>query len=216
MAGVNNSNFWLTITHSRLNLKQEKNYDYSLKVAELKAKLELVCGTAPQFQEIQLVNEDGTTKTLPNDKTLLELGVEPKSTILIIDSSPELKQQPVPEYKFDDEKYKNNPNSMRNLKKKLKEEKKQEAIKLSKEAAEKVKVGMRCESAKGRGEVRFVGEIKGQKAIFVGIALDLANGRNNGTLKGMKLFECDENHGSFLRAHLVRVGDFPPLEDDEL
>jgi tubulin-folding cofactor B len=36
---------------------------------------------------------------------------------------------------------------------------------------------------------------------------------NNGTVKGVKLFECNDGYGSLQRPKNVSCGDFPPLDD---
>lgn len=90
------------------------------------------------------------------------------------------------------------------------------------ESVEGINVGDRCEVQPGarRGTVRWVGEAEVLKAgYWVGIQLDEPLGMNNGTIKGEKLFECDENHGSMCRGKNVTVGDFPEVDfmasDDE-
>lgn len=53
----------------------------------------------------------------------------------------------------------------------------------------------------------------------VGIRLDEPSGLNNGTAKGVRIFECEEGFGSFVRGKNVTVGDFPERDlmdsDDE-
>lgn len=63
-----------------------------------------------------------------------------------------------------------------------------------------------------RGTVRYVGPLGTKPGVFVGIELDEPLGRNNGSFEGKKLFECEENHGVFIRPKEVEVGDFPPIE----
>lgn len=53
----------------------------------------------------------------------------------------------------------------------------------------------------------------------VGIRLDEPSGLNNGTAKGVRIFECEEGFGSFVRGKNVTVGDYPERDlmdsDDE-
>jgi tubulin-specific chaperone B len=53
----------------------------------------------------------------------------------------------------------------------------------------------------------------------VGIRLDEPSGLNDGTAKGVRIFECEEGFGSFVRGKNVTVGDFPERDlmdsDDE-
>ncbi|KAG6971812.1 hypothetical protein JG688_00004271 [Phytophthora aleatoria] len=53
------------------------------------------------------------------------------------------------------------------------------------------------------GFVRFLGEIIGVKGIWVGIELDEAYGKNDGSVKGRYYFRCKPKHGVFARPHQV-------------
>lgn len=54
-------------------------------------------------------------------------------------------------------------------------------------------------SIKGlKGIIRYVGEYHEKPGIFVGVELEKPKGKNNGTIKGKKYFECPENHGLFV------------------
>lgn len=82
--------------------------------------------------------------------------------------------------------------------------------------AANMEVGARCEVNPGqkRGVVRFVGRCEAlPKGYWVGIQLDEPMGMNNGTVKGVKLFECDDGYGSLQRPKNVSCGDYPPLDD---
>ena len=41
---------------------------------------------------------------------------------------------------------------------------------------------------------------------WIGVALDDAKGKNNGTVQGKRYFTCDDNHGIFVRQSQVRLG----------
>ncbi|KAL1579584.1 cap-gly domain-containing protein [Candida albicans] len=87
-------------------------------------------------------------------------------------------------------------------------------------------IGSRCrliniENNERRGIIRFIGKImpldNGEND-WVGIEFDEPVGKNNGSIDGVKIFECKPNHGSFVRPRLVEVGDFPeldPFADDD-
>jgi len=87
-----------------------------------------------------------------------------------------------------------------------------------------IEVGMRCEVDPGgkRGEVKFVG--KAGKGLplgwWIGVQYDEPVGMNDGTVKGVKYFECPAGYGSMLRPDLVKVGDYPEIDefasDDEI
>ena len=84
-----------------------------------------------------------------------------------------------------------------------------------------IKVGDRCEVNPGgkRGEVKFVGRIPAIAAgWFIGVQYDEPVGKNDGTCKGKRFFECPPNFGGFLRPDKVTAGDYPELDlfdDDE-
>jgi len=81
-------------------------------------------------------------------------------------------------------------------------------------------VGQRCEISPGarRGEVAFVGEVPELKpGYWIGVRLDEPLGKHNGTIKGVKYFECQDKYGTFIRPQYVETGDFPEkdiFEDD--
>eukprot|EP00284_Hemiselmis_tepida_P017663 CAMPEP_0174928184 /NCGR_PEP_ID=MMETSP1355-20121228/22777_1 /TAXON_ID=464990 /ORGANISM="Hemiselmis tepida, Strain CCMP443" /LENGTH=309 /DNA_ID=CAMNT_0016174329 /DNA_START=43 /DNA_END=972 /DNA_ORIENTATION=- len=79
------------------------------------------------------------------------------------------------------------------------------------EEAKGMSVGDRCEAAGGRrGTVRWVGRAAElPKGWWVGVQYDEPVGKNDGSVKGARYFDCPENYGGFLRPDLVSVGDFP-------
>ena len=48
------------------------------------------------------------------------------------------------------------------------------------------------------GFVRHVGKCRFADGEWVGLELDLPDGKNNGTVSGMRYFECEMNHGIFV------------------
>jgi hypothetical protein len=58
---------------------------------------------------------------------------------------------------------------------------------------------------RGAGVVAFFGETQFSDGLWVGIILDEANGKNNGSVKDVKYFECEENHGTFVRPNTVHL-----------
>ena len=70
------------------------------------------------------------------------------------------------------------------------------------------------ESDARRGTVSYIGpvpEIPGVGS-WIGVTLDEPTGKNNGTVKGKRYFECGNNHGVFVRPERCEVGDFPALD----
>ncbi|XP_060103211.1 dynactin subunit 1 [Heteronotia binoei] len=72
-----------------------------------------------------------------------------------------------------------------------------------------VKVGSRVEViGKGyRGTVAYVGATLFATGKWVGVILDEAKGKNDGTVQGRKYFTCEENHGIFVRQSQIQVFD---------
>ncbi len=83
-----------------------------------------------------------------------------------------------------------------------------------------IKLDSRCrllpDSDHRRGVVRYIGdipEIPSGIGAWVGVELDEPTGKNDGTVKGKRYFECQANRGVFVRPERVEVGDFPVLDD---
>jgi tubulin-folding cofactor B len=121
---------------------------------------------------------------------------------------------------------------------------KAETEEVSPPSAINIPIGARCEvestepGLSKRGTVRFEGETKFSKGIWVGVEYDEPFGKNDGScvlesisrlfrcpdlwtnsIQGERYFECRQNYGAFVRPDKVRVGDFPveelSLEEDE-
>uniref|UniRef100_A0A6B2EBH0 Dynactin subunit 1 n=1 Tax=Phlebotomus kandelakii TaxID=1109342 RepID=A0A6B2EBH0_9DIPT len=80
-----------------------------------------------------------------------------------------------------------------------------------------LKVGQRVEvtGKDVRGQVAYVGMTSFATGKWIGVILDEAKGKNNGTIKGTTYFTCPENHGTFVRpSQLVVLDDSGnPMED---
>lgn len=84
--------------------------------------------------------------------------------------------------------------------------------------ADAIKVGDRCEVSPGakRGEVMFSGTVEGLPlGHWIGVRFDEPVGKNDGTVKGARVFECLANHGGFVRPteEKIKVGDFPEIDE---
>ena len=68
------------------------------------------------------------------------------------------------------------------------------------------KLGDRVECDWGEGVVKFLGAVHYAKGDdWVGVALDDADGKNDGTIKGQQYFECEPKHGVMVREADVDV-----------
>lgn len=61
---------------------------------------------------------------------------------------------------------------------------------------------------------RYVGKCAGLPlGYWAGVQLDEPVGRNDGSVKGKRYFECPLGYGSFLRPDKVNAGDFPEINE---
>ena len=72
-----------------------------------------------------------------------------------------------------------------------------------------------------RGEVKFIGETQFATGEWIGIELDEAEGKNDGTVNGIRYFGCQQSHGLFLKRIQCRLDRSAPTaaitqEEEEL
>ncbi|KAI1302382.1 Tubulin-folding cofactor B [Halotydeus destructor] len=137
----------------------------------------------------------------------------------------------VPKFELDDEAYAQRGDSVRAFKErnklgrfdeeaaKRKQLEEMEQAKLDDEAASCMKVGDRCEvqvtgHPSRRGTVRYIGKTQFKPGTWTGVQFDEPLGKNDGSVAGVKYFECPPKYGSFVKPTDVRVGDFPEEEID--
>ncbi|GAB4819103.1 hypothetical protein N2152v2_006149 [Parachlorella kessleri] len=79
-----------------------------------------------------------------------------------------------------------------------------------------LQAGSRCEVEGGRrGAVRYVGKCPGLPlGYWVGVQYDEPVGKNDGSVKGKRYFDCPQGYGAFVRPNLVKTGDYPPFDED--
>lgn len=66
-------------------------------------------------------------------------------------------------------------------------------------------LGSFVEVGAGRGYVRFVGATSFAPGKWCGVELTEANGKNDGSVGGVRYFECVPQYGVFVRASQARV-----------
>ncbi|GMF59521.1 unnamed protein product [[Candida] boidinii] len=112
--------------------------------------------------------------------------------------------------------------------------KKNEIIEKSNKKSENFKINDRCIINNGKddikdikrlGEIKYIGKIPeiDNENIWIGVELDEPLGKNDGSIKGVRYFQCQKNYGSFVKPSVVEVGDFPKedlfgsdMDEDEL
>ncbi|KAI9164500.1 hypothetical protein H9P43_008359 [Blastocladiella emersonii ATCC 22665] len=70
-----------------------------------------------------------------------------------------------------------------------------------------LKPGDRVTCSGGAGTVQFYGTTKFAAGVWAGVVLDEPRGKNDGSVMGIRYFDCEPNYGLFLRASQVK-----PLE----
>ncbi|CAG8561290.1 7705_t:CDS:10 [Paraglomus occultum] len=82
-------------------------------------------------------------------------------------------------------------------------------------ATANLQVGARCEINGSWGVIRFIGVTSFSSGKWVGVELDEPKGKNDGSVKGKKYFECKEKHGVFVRPSQLKtiVGPNSPTQD---
>ena len=60
-------------------------------------------------------------------------------------------------------------------------------------------------AAEKKGVVKFIGQTQFATGDWVGIRLDSADGKNDGSVGGERYFECEPLHGLFVKQAQVRL-----------
>merc|ERR1712228_797053 len=55
-----------------------------------------------------------------------------------------------------------------------------------------------------QGQVKFIGKTKFAVGTWVGVVLDEPKGKNNGTVKGVSYFQCDNKYGLFCKPGMAK------------
>lgn len=77
----------------------------------------------------------------------------------------------------------------------------------------KYKVGDKLVFLKMNAIIRYIGPYHDQPGEWIGLEVDVPKGKNNGTLKGKKYFECEPNHGFFLQYNVFLKALHAPIKD---
>jgi len=81
-------------------------------------------------------------------------------------------------------------------------------------AARELQVGDRCVVGAKRGVVQFVGETKFAPGKWIGVVLDVAEGKNDGSVQGERYFACEPNFGLFVKHNMAKLDTQPATEPE--
>ncbi|KAK7705101.1 hypothetical protein SLS57_010213 [Botryosphaeria dothidea] len=221
--------------------QSERRISPSWSLAHLKTRLEPVTGIPASSQKLSL--RIGSQAPVPleaanEEATLLsEFPLQPYAEIYVDDTRPAAARtdftdvSSVQKYVMPPDEYEHRKDSVLAWKKAQKlgrfdpdapsiEEQKVKA--LEREVDERgITVGSRVQLLPAatdgrRGTVSFVGpipELPPPAGPWVGVTLDEPTGKNDGSAKGVKYFECKPNCGVFVRPEKIEVGDFPEIDE---
>mmetsp|Transcript_37224 Transcript_37224/g.97603 ORF Transcript_37224/g.97603 Transcript_37224/m.97603 type:complete len:240 (+) Transcript_37224:50-769(+) len=234
----------LHVVSTATKVGSERRFDKGITILELKGKLEMITGASSAAMELRLQDAEGNDiATLEKEDAML--GAYPVQDYLVLkvidhDGQASIGKfddvTQVDKYEMEDDKYGAIRGTVRDFKQRNKigrfnpefvaaqEAAAEEKDREGEEKAKGMKVGDRCEVKIGgtrRGEVMYVGKTDFQQGWWVGVKYDEPLGKNNGTVKGQKYFECPDKYGGFVRPDALEVGDFPEedlldFSDDEM
>uniref|UniRef100_A0AAG5D9F7 CAP-Gly domain-containing protein n=1 Tax=Anopheles atroparvus TaxID=41427 RepID=A0AAG5D9F7_ANOAO len=237
--GINVASETVTINVSNSHndaVSFEQKYSRSLKIYELKHKLEPITGGSAGTMKLELYSGARLLCKLDDDNLpLLSYPIDDGMRIHVIDNF-QLFQENVPKFELSQEEYDKKADSLRSFLKKnnlgkyneeemakLEEDRKRQEDE-DRKKLEATTIGARCRvTTKGQptrlGTILYKGSLENKPGTFFGVRFDEPLGVNDGSVNGKRYFECDPKYGSFVAPKAVEVGDFPPEEfslDDEL
>lgn len=222
----------LDVTHSvQSRRSQEIKFNLTSTIEAVKNQLYSLFGTEARHQELALRDSSGATQAILSNDAALLASYNPLNhwVIHITDSNPQAinfeNVEDVKKFELSEEAYNARPDNVRALIEKKRAAQGLGPLKrgpdpeLGAEAAAAITVGSRCSITPGdkRGEVAYVGKVpEAAPGYFIGVKLDEPLGKNDGSVKGVRYFECMQNFGTFARPDNVTVGDFQPFDFDEI
>ncbi|KAF3050820.1 hypothetical protein E8E11_005857 [Didymella keratinophila] len=221
------------------NSSSERRISPSWSIAHLKSRLEPITGVPASSQQLSL--RVGSQDAVPisavdeEQTRLAQFPLQPYAEITVIDTRPPAARidftdlSTVNKYVMPAAEYETRTDSVLAWKKAQKlgrfdpdapSIEQQKILASEREIEERgLVVGGRVrllpESDARRGTVSYTGlvsEIPGIGA-WVGVTLDEPTGKNDGSVKGKRYFECGNNCGVFVRPERCEAGDFPVLDE---
>eukprot|EP00298_Acanthocystis_sp_HF-20_P002963 c13344_g1_i2.p1 GENE.c13344_g1_i2~~c13344_g1_i2.p1 ORF type:complete len:231 (-),score=101.31 c13344_g1_i2:29-721(-) len=205
------------------------NFKLEATIFEIKEIVHMRVGTAPEYMKLILQDRNGVQKAKLLEDSL-KLGFfspengwvlfvedhDPMKTVSKLQDIRNLKEED--RFKYTDEQYDKREGTLRQY---LKEHpeiaatlRKERDPEDGKDLIDTMKIGDRCQvrlEAGGleRGQIKYLGKLHERNGYFVGVQFDLPVGKNDGSVRGQRYFECTANYGLFVFPNQVEVGDFP-------
>ncbi|ELU07644.1 hypothetical protein CAPTEDRAFT_180954 [Capitella teleta] len=241
---ISNPILSIKVSSSISSFVSEKRYQKDLTIAALKGKLELITGASAASMKLEVYNNDDKLVCVLNDNEAL-LGsyqIDDGMRIHAVDTVGKVGEfedlSKVEKFELAEDEYAKRTDSVRAFKERMKmgqfrevdpeeqkridEEKQRKKDEEAKKAAS-LTIGSRCEvrvekQPIKRGTIKYVGETDFKPGLWVGVQYDEPMGKNDGSVKGRRYFECPAKYGGFIKPSQVTAGDFPELglEDDDL
>lgn len=223
----------LTVTSSINSFSSLRRFSKSLTIADLKCKLVMLTG-ATLNMTLELYKDKKFICNIDDDTALL--GSYPVDDDLILHVTDtnvqcgEFESGNVEErYKISEDAYAKQKDSFRAFKEQnlrnmyqakdqMEAKNQEEKEKEEEEKAATIKINDRCEVAvknqpKRLGTVKYVGLTDFQSGYWVGVQYDEPVGKNDGSVKGKRYFECMMKYGGFVRPSNVTVGYYPEANE---
>ncbi|KAF9466210.1 tubulin-folding cofactor B [Collybia nuda] len=218
--------------------RSERRLELHTTVQKLKGNLELITGIPVANQIVSLLNSENDTQVIAvlneDERPLGFYGLRDWHVLKVEDANPAVSftgqltdVSQVEKFELTGKEYEERRDTVLAYKQRNKMGRfapKDDAPVAAPPLPVNISVGSRCEveslepGLSKRGVVRFVGETKFGKGIWVGVEYDEPFGKNNGSVQGEQYFSCRANYGVFVNPNKVKVGDYPIIElglDDE-
>ncbi|XP_014776616.1 tubulin-folding cofactor B isoform X1 [Octopus bimaculoides] len=223
----------LTITSNISPITPIKRFPKDLTIADLKMKLILLTG-ATMNMKLHLYQAKKSICSMDEDSALLgSFPVEDGYILHVTDDSvtpaDDVECDVENRYQMSEAEYAKKTDNFRTYKEKnlknlsefkSKENLKQHEDKVKEEEkrVESFKIGDRCKVVVNNqpprtGTIKYLGLTDFQSGHWVGIQYDEPVGKNDGSVKGKRYFECLMKYGGFVRPNFVTVGYFPEPDD---
>uniref|UniRef100_A0A1B6DM77 CAP-Gly domain-containing protein n=1 Tax=Clastoptera arizonana TaxID=38151 RepID=A0A1B6DM77_9HEMI len=215
----------------------DKRFDKKITISDMKGKLELLTGGQASSMKIKVYNKDNELVcSLDDDNSMLgsyhiEDGMRLNVEDQFILKKEMLNNIKVEKLELSTEEYAKRTDTLRayleknkigkynkeEMKKKEEDQRKEEEQ--EEYLAKSIKVDDRCKikvlgQPERLGSVKFVGTVEFKPGWWIGVKYDEPLGKNDGSVSGIRYFECQPKYGGFVRPSCIQTGDFPEEDLD--